>query len=363
MTGMCMSINKSYFSIVGLTRKLNKLTLYDGDLLNTQPKVKLHFPRQKEIPPTYTTDCENWKCISMSCCGTGLNVWREYIQIRCVHAYTHACARTHTHIPTAHFSYTMSVTHPTTRMHDITKCHPFSAGANVSSTQSSLLFLLQRSTLLKQDACSPVVQICQQKCLLQFYVEMTQDVTVKKRHVEVFSCTPTKQTFSVSVEETSMAPGPVWRVNLLPPPGFKPPSVIPSADFSSSVRCRRTTNHFSHHPINYWLLVCIITFLQQSWNEWQGTLPIARGQYLLDCCQCPHLATTLSRKTCFGHNTCKKLEKIQMYKNTHHRQHKPVHTPCHITNSHHVSTIHKTETLLHLRINLKLTCTGRNILY
>jgi hypothetical protein len=274
------------------------------------------------------------------------------------------CTHTHTHIPTAHFSYTMSVTHPTTGKHDISTCSTFSAGADGSSTQGSLLFLLHRSTLLKPDACSPVVQICQQKCLLQVYVEITQDVTVKKRHVVVLSCTPIKQTFSVSVEETRRAHGPVWRVNLLPPPGFKSPSVIPSVDFSSSVRCKRTTNHSSHHPINHQVLVCIITFLQQSWNQLHGTLPIARGQYLLHCCKCPHLATTPSWKTCFGHNTWTKVGKnTNVQKRSPHRQHNPVHKPRHITNSYHVSTIHKTKTSLHLRINLTLTCTGQNILH
>jgi len=154
----------------------------------------------------------------------------------------------------------------------------------------------------------------------------------KKRHV--LSCKVIKQTFGVSVEETSRAAVPVWRVNLLPPTGiFKPPSVIPPADFSSSARCKRTTNHFSRHPIKYWLLVCIITFLQQSWNEWQGTLPITRGQHL-HCCQCPHLAIATSWKTHFGHNTCTKLEKnTNVRKHSTHRQHNPVHTPCHITNS------------------------------
>lgn len=48
---------------------------------------------------------------------------------------------------------------------------------------------------------------------------------------------------------------------------------IPSADFSSTVRYKRTKNHFSRHPIHYWMLVFIITFLTQSWNAWKGTLP------------------------------------------------------------------------------------------
>ena len=62
----------------------------------------------------------------------------------------------------------MSVTHPTTGTHDISTCRPFSADANgFASTRGSLLFLVHRSILLKQDGCSPVVQISQQKCLLQ----------------------------------------------------------------------------------------------------------------------------------------------------------------------------------------------------
>ena len=100
----------------------------------------------------------------------------------------------HTH---SHFSYTMSVTHPTARTQDISTCRPSLAGVNGSSTRGSLLFLLHRSILLKEDACSPLVHICHHKCLLHFYVEMTQDITVKKRHVEVLSCTPIKQTYSV----------------------------------------------------------------------------------------------------------------------------------------------------------------------
>lgn len=35
---------------------------------------------------------------------------------------------------------------------------------------------------------------------------------------------------------------------------------LPSVDFSSIVRYKRTKNHFSHHPIHYWVLVSIITF-------------------------------------------------------------------------------------------------------
>jgi hypothetical protein len=106
----------------------------------------------------------------MCCCGTGHNILRQYI---------------YPHIPTAHFPNTMSVTHPTTRTQDISTSSPFSAGTDGSPTQGSLLFLLHSSIPLKQDACSPVAQISQHICLLQVYVEMTQDVTVKKK-----SCGP-----------------------------------------------------------------------------------------------------------------------------------------------------------------------------
>jgi len=82
----------------------------------------------------------------------------------------------HTH---SNFSYSMSVTHPTARTQDISTCCPSLAGVN-GSTRGSHLFLLHRSILLKQDACSPLVHICHHKCLLHVYVEMTQDVTVKK---------------------------------------------------------------------------------------------------------------------------------------------------------------------------------------
>ena len=69
---------------------------------------------------------------------------------------------------------------PNCRTQDISTCHPSLASANGSSTQGSLLFLLHRSFLLKQDAHSPLVHICHHKCLLHVYVEMTQGVTVKK---------------------------------------------------------------------------------------------------------------------------------------------------------------------------------------
>ena len=121
------------------------------------------------------------------------------------------------------------------------------------------------------------------------------------------------------------------------PPGFKPPSVIPSSDFSSSVRCKRTTNHFSP---SHWELVSIITLLQQFWNVWQGTLPIARGQYLLHCCQClpssNHAVTKNPFLTQYSH---KARINTNVRKHSPHRQHNPIHTH-HITNSY-VSTIHK----------------------
>jgi hypothetical protein len=103
---------------------------------------------------------------------------------------------THTH---SHFPYTMSVTHPTARMQDISTSHPFSAAVNGSSMPGSLVFQPHRSILLKQDACSPVAHICQHKCLLKVDVEKMQGVTVKRRHVEVLSCTPIKQTLKMSL--------------------------------------------------------------------------------------------------------------------------------------------------------------------
>ena len=76
----------------------------------------------------------------------------------------------------------MSVTHPTTRTQDNSMCHPFRAGANCSSTQGNLLFLLNSSILLKHDECSPVVLLCMCKILPEVHVEISQDVTVKKEH-------------------------------------------------------------------------------------------------------------------------------------------------------------------------------------
>jgi hypothetical protein len=73
------------------------------------------------------------------------------------------------------------MTHPTTRPLDIRKSRPFPVGANASPAWGSPLFLLEGSILLKQDACSPVVQISRHNCLPQVPVKMTQDVTVKKK--------------------------------------------------------------------------------------------------------------------------------------------------------------------------------------
>ena len=59
----------------------------------------------------------------------------------------------------------MSVTHPTTRTQDISTCRPFRAGANCSSTQGNILFLLNSSILLKHNECSPAVPLCMCKIL------------------------------------------------------------------------------------------------------------------------------------------------------------------------------------------------------
>jgi len=119
--------------------------------------------------------------MSVSSCG-----WTTYFNgVNSDQALTHS-----------HFSYEGSVTHPTARTQDISRRRPSSASVNVSPTQGSLLFLLYRYILLTQDACSPLVHICHHKCILHVFVEMTQDVTVKK-HVEVLSCTSIKQTFNV----------------------------------------------------------------------------------------------------------------------------------------------------------------------
>ena len=105
------------------------------------------------------------KCMSIYfCCGTGLKVSRDNIQIM----------DTHTYITTAYFCYTMSVTHPTTRTQHITMCHPFRAGANCSSTQGNLLLLLNSSILLKHDECSPQVLLCMCKILPQVHVEISR---------------------------------------------------------------------------------------------------------------------------------------------------------------------------------------------
>ena len=101
----------------------------------------------------------------------------------------------HTHIPSAHFSFTMSMTHPTARTQDISTWRLFSAGANGSSTWGSLLLLQHRSILWKQDACSPVVHICHR--VSSNLMGNDTRCHCKQRHMEVLSCTPIRQTFSV----------------------------------------------------------------------------------------------------------------------------------------------------------------------
>ena len=82
------------------------------------------------------------------------------------------------------------------------------------------------------------------------------------------------------VEETSRAPRPVWRVNLFPPPQTKPPSVIPSADFSSSVRCRRTTNLLSSSHklmtagVHYYIVTTVLKKYVTGYTPYcKGSIP------------------------------------------------------------------------------------------
>jgi hypothetical protein len=117
------------------------------------------------------------------------------------------------------------------------------------------------------------------------------------------------------------------------PPGFKPPSVTPSSDTSSSVSRKRTTNQFSHYPTNNPLL-------QQSWNVWQGTLPIASSQYILHYCQClPSSNNSVTKNMFLTQYSHKARKNTSIRKHSPQRQHNPVHTH-QITNSY-VSTIYK----------------------
>ena len=60
---MCMAINKSYFSTVGPTQSSTYKETDQTDLVRqglTQHTAQSKTSHSKvEIPPTYTTDCEN----------------------------------------------------------------------------------------------------------------------------------------------------------------------------------------------------------------------------------------------------------------------------------------------------------------
>jgi len=146
---MCMSINKSYFSTVGLTVSTSTMTLSEQTDRARQGLTD-HTAQSKtshsKLDRNSTTRCENWRCMSMSSCR-----WTS-----CFKGINSDQAHTQSQI-----SYKITVTHPTARTQDISTCRPSSARVYGSSTRGSLLVLLHRSILFTQDACSAVVHICQ----------------------------------------------------------------------------------------------------------------------------------------------------------------------------------------------------------
>ena len=167
------SVNISGWITVGLTQllragpveQINRVS--KGLTEHKTLKKDFTFQGRKKFHTHTSLVVKTEKCMSMSCCGTGLKVSRDNIQIRQTHTHTH----THTYIGNSYLCYTMSVTHRTTRTQDISTCHPFRAGANCS-TQGNLLLLLNSSILLQHDECSPAVPLCKCKILPQVHVEI-----------------------------------------------------------------------------------------------------------------------------------------------------------------------------------------------
>jgi hypothetical protein len=94
---------------------------------------------------------------------------------------THTHTHTHTHI---YLTFTISAYKvcwltTTSRTLGTSTCRLVSAGVHCSSTYSKPLLLLHSSVLLQQDDGSQVVLVSLLKILLQVYVEISQDVTVK----------------------------------------------------------------------------------------------------------------------------------------------------------------------------------------
>jgi hypothetical protein len=84
MKGMYMSVNTSHWITAVLTQLLSTRTVEQinrevRNLLNTKTKVRLHIPRQKEIPPPHITGCENWK--NACPCPSVVKLSRDNIQI------------------------------------------------------------------------------------------------------------------------------------------------------------------------------------------------------------------------------------------------------------------------------------------
>jgi hypothetical protein len=165
---MCMSINKSYFSTGGLTVSclqwncLNKLPVYGRDLLNTAQSKTSHSKVERNW--THVNHCL-WK-LKMH---VHVLLWLDLM-------FQRSIIRSGTH--TVPLIQRLWLTQPPERK---TSQHATLSQPLWTVHQHKAVFCSyykERSILLKADACSLVVQICDHKCPLE--VEMTQDITVKK---------------------------------------------------------------------------------------------------------------------------------------------------------------------------------------
>jgi hypothetical protein len=117
---------------------------------------------------------QNWKCTyTFICCEPG---WPQSVMW-------------YTYIPTSHFTYKLSMTHPHKQFTRHLNLMLFLSHVHHASTRRNPLFLIHSSVLWhKDDGCS-LVLLCLHKIPLHLYVKISQDVTVK-RHVKALNCRP-----------------------------------------------------------------------------------------------------------------------------------------------------------------------------
>lgn len=161
---MLLSKNISYFNTVGHTKLYtdrncqNKLTIYVRDLPNTKPE---YSGCKTENAHTHSSAVE-----------------MDDLKVSC---------DTHTHIPTTHFIYSLSMTHPHKQVTRHLNLMLFLSRVHHASTRGNPLFLIHSSVLWHKDDGSPLFLLCLHKIPLHLHVKISQDVTVK-RHVKVLNC-------------------------------------------------------------------------------------------------------------------------------------------------------------------------------